>query len=162
LLWQYFPSRIDLYGSPQSEPKQGFALFELTPANEISPADTYQKTLSKCCIDPLRPPRLSECGPDHLVLTHVHRWRPFRKELWNGFERSRFCGWYESPSPGWAAISRQESPWARSAEFVMRQPEDPMGGFGTHSFAFSNLRRSSTQECAYPLGLVFRANFWVL
>jgi hypothetical protein len=63
LLWQYFPSRIGLYCSPQSEPKQGFALFELTPANEISPADTYQKTLSKCCIDPLRSPNLSGLRP---------------------------------------------------------------------------------------------------
>jgi hypothetical protein len=62
LLWQYFPSRIDLYGSPPSEPKQGFALFELTPANEISPADTYRRTLSKCCIDPLRPPDISGLG----------------------------------------------------------------------------------------------------
>jgi hypothetical protein len=40
LPWQYFPSKIDLYGSPQSEPKQGFALFELTPANEISLVDS--------------------------------------------------------------------------------------------------------------------------
>jgi hypothetical protein len=36
-----------------------FDLFELKPANEISFLDSYKKTLSKCCVDPLRPPRLS-------------------------------------------------------------------------------------------------------
>ena len=62
LIWCHFLSRIDLYGSTQSEPKQGFVLFELTPANEISLVDSYTKTLSKCCIDPLRPPVFSETG----------------------------------------------------------------------------------------------------
>jgi len=32
----------------------------LTPANEISFLDSYKKTLSKCCNDPLRPPLFSE------------------------------------------------------------------------------------------------------
>jgi len=41
---------------------RAFDLFELTPANEIAFLDSYKKTLSKCCIDPLRPPSLSECG----------------------------------------------------------------------------------------------------
>ena len=41
---------------------RAFVWFELTPANEISFLDPYKKTLSKCCIDPLRPPLLSECG----------------------------------------------------------------------------------------------------
>ena len=40
---------------------RAFVLFELTPANEISLLDSYKKTLSKCCNDPLRPPLLSEC-----------------------------------------------------------------------------------------------------
>src|ERR1700757_1978257 len=35
-------------------------LFELTPANKICLLDSYKKTLSKCCVDPLRPPRLDE------------------------------------------------------------------------------------------------------
>jgi hypothetical protein len=48
--------------SPQSEPKQGFVSFESTPTNEISPVDSYKRTLSTCCVDPLRPPDLSECG----------------------------------------------------------------------------------------------------
>jgi len=62
LIGQYFPKRTDLYGSTQSEPKQGFVWFESAPANEISLVDSYKKTLSKCCIDTLRPPGLSECG----------------------------------------------------------------------------------------------------
>jgi formate hydrogenlyase transcriptional activator len=40
-------------------------LFELTPANEISLLDTCKRTLSKCCVDPLRPPRLSGVSPTH-------------------------------------------------------------------------------------------------
>jgi hypothetical protein len=42
-----------------------FDLFELTPANGTGFLDFYGKTLSKCCIDPLRPPGFSECenGP---------------------------------------------------------------------------------------------------
>ena len=39
---------------------RAFVLSELTPANEISFLDSYKKTLSKCCNDPLRPPRLSD------------------------------------------------------------------------------------------------------
>jgi hypothetical protein len=33
--------RIDPYGCTQSEPKQGFVLFQLTPENEISLVDYY-------------------------------------------------------------------------------------------------------------------------
>jgi hypothetical protein len=49
-----------MYGSTQSKPKQGFVSFESVPSIEISLAGSYKKTLSKCCIDPLRPPALSE------------------------------------------------------------------------------------------------------
>jgi hypothetical protein len=41
---------------------RAFDLFELTPANEISFLDSYRKTLSKCCVDPLRPPHFSGTG----------------------------------------------------------------------------------------------------
>jgi hypothetical protein len=41
---------------------RAFVLSELTPANEISFLDFYKKTLSKCCNDPLRPPRFSGLG----------------------------------------------------------------------------------------------------
>jgi hypothetical protein len=34
----------------------------LMAANEISLLDPYERTLGKCCNDPLRPPGLSECG----------------------------------------------------------------------------------------------------
>jgi hypothetical protein len=34
----------------------------LTPGNKISSLGSYQKALSRCCNDPLRPPGLSECG----------------------------------------------------------------------------------------------------
>ena len=44
LIRQYFPSRIYLYGSTQSEPKQGSVPFESTLANEISLVDSYKKT----------------------------------------------------------------------------------------------------------------------
>ncbi len=39
-----------------------FVLFELMPANEISFLGSYKKTLSKCCIDPLRPPDFTGLG----------------------------------------------------------------------------------------------------
>ena len=41
---------------------RAFVLFKFTPENEISFLDSYEKTLSKCCNDPLRPPGLPECG----------------------------------------------------------------------------------------------------
>jgi hypothetical protein len=41
---------------------RAFDLLELTPANEISIRGNKKKTLSKCCVDPLRPPGLSEYG----------------------------------------------------------------------------------------------------
>jgi hypothetical protein len=61
LICQHFSSRVDLYGRTQSEPKQGSVPFESTLANEITLVDSYKKTSSKCCNDPLRPPRFS--GP---------------------------------------------------------------------------------------------------
>src|ERR1700686_1598273 len=42
---------------------RAFVLFELTPASEISLLDPYERTLGKCCVDPLRAPRLSGFGP---------------------------------------------------------------------------------------------------
>jgi hypothetical protein len=51
LISQSCPLRIDFYCSTQSEPKQGFVLFELTRANEISLSDSYKKSLSECCIN---------------------------------------------------------------------------------------------------------------
>jgi len=39
-----------------------FDLFDLTPAEETSVADTYKRVLRRCCVDPLSPPGLSECG----------------------------------------------------------------------------------------------------
>jgi hypothetical protein len=53
LIWQYFPSRIDLYGSRELEPKQGSVLFESKLANEITFVDSFKKTSNKCCIDRL-------------------------------------------------------------------------------------------------------------
>jgi hypothetical protein len=35
---------------------RAFVLIALTPASEISLVDSYNKTLSKCCIEPLSPP----------------------------------------------------------------------------------------------------------
>ena len=35
---------------------RAFVLFELTPGNEISLLDPYERTLGKCCNDPLSPP----------------------------------------------------------------------------------------------------------
>jgi hypothetical protein len=40
LIQRYFPKRIDMNGSTQSEPKQGFVLFDLPPASEISLLDS--------------------------------------------------------------------------------------------------------------------------
>jgi hypothetical protein len=36
-----------------------FVLFELTPVNEISLLNPQERSLGKCCIEPLRPPRFS-------------------------------------------------------------------------------------------------------
>jgi hypothetical protein len=53
---------FDLDGSTQSKPKQGFCFVELTATNEISLLDPYERALGKCCVDPLRPPRLAGLG----------------------------------------------------------------------------------------------------
>src|ERR1700686_1266425 len=50
---------------------RAFVLFEVTPANEISLLDLYERTLGKCCTDPLRPPVLSECGPNRMFSTAI-------------------------------------------------------------------------------------------
>jgi hypothetical protein len=49
-----------MYGSTQSEPKQGSVLFESTLANEITLVDSYKKASSKCCIDRLSSHRFSD------------------------------------------------------------------------------------------------------
>jgi hypothetical protein len=55
----------------------------LTPGNKISFLGSYQKALTRCCNDPLRPPRLSECvnrslgGKSHIPIRPFHRtWPP--------------------------------------------------------------------------------------
>jgi hypothetical protein len=49
-----------------------FDFLEVMPANEIMFLDFYKKTLSECCIDPLRPPgSSSECGPRPMLLYHL-------------------------------------------------------------------------------------------
>jgi hypothetical protein len=53
LIQQCFPSRIDLHGVLNQNLNRAFVLFELTQANEIRLVDACQKTLTKCCIDPL-------------------------------------------------------------------------------------------------------------
>jgi hypothetical protein len=55
---------------------RAFDLFELTPATEIRFLDSHKKTLSKCCIDPLRPPAFSETGflrSDEIPTYRKHR-----------------------------------------------------------------------------------------
>jgi hypothetical protein len=47
---------------------RAFDLFELRPANEISSLDSYKKTLSKRCVDPLRPPDLLGLGAVYVFL----------------------------------------------------------------------------------------------
>jgi hypothetical protein len=37
-------------------------LVELTPANKIGFLDSCKNTLSKCCVDPLRPPDFTGLG----------------------------------------------------------------------------------------------------
>lgn len=44
------------------ERKQGFVLSDLTPANDFSFLNSYEKNLGKCCIDRLRPPGFSVTG----------------------------------------------------------------------------------------------------
>jgi len=61
---------------------RGFVLFELTPANEISVLDPYERTLGRCCIDPLRPPGLSECGNPPKAVSAVHFWRHFFQSIY--------------------------------------------------------------------------------
>jgi hypothetical protein len=39
---------------------RAFVLFELKEAKEFSLLEPYERTLDKCCIDPLRPPGLSD------------------------------------------------------------------------------------------------------
>jgi len=53
---------MDLYGSPQLEPKQGSVLLESKLANEISFVDSFEKASSKCCIDRLSWHDLSGLG----------------------------------------------------------------------------------------------------
>jgi hypothetical protein len=47
LIRQCFPKRIDLYGGTQSEPTQGFVLFELGATNEIGLVDSFNNEDSK-------------------------------------------------------------------------------------------------------------------
>jgi hypothetical protein len=50
------------------------------PVNEISLLDTYERILGKCCIDPLRPPRLS--GPtSEEPASHVESGQPRNSKM---------------------------------------------------------------------------------
>ena len=81
LIQQYFPKKIDLYGSAQSEPKPGFVLRELLPASEISLVNSYKKLFSRCCVDPMRPPRFS--GAIFVRSISVKALAPMRARGWS-------------------------------------------------------------------------------
>jgi hypothetical protein len=54
----------------------------LTPANEISLPDSYKRTLSKRCIDPLRPPDFLGLGCNQESLTSRIQERRWNRLNW--------------------------------------------------------------------------------
>jgi hypothetical protein len=53
LIWQYFPSRIDLYGSTQSEPKQGFVLFDIDARERNQPRSLLEEDFEQVLQRPI-------------------------------------------------------------------------------------------------------------
>src|SRR5712664_3441089 len=59
LIRQCFPGRSDLFGCTRSKPSQGSVPADLTLASDLAFVFNANRVLPECCVDPLRPPRLS-------------------------------------------------------------------------------------------------------
>src|SRR5713226_5008976 len=59
LIRQCFPGRSDLFGCPRSKPSQGSVPADLTLASDLAFVFNASRVRLECCVDPLRPPRLS-------------------------------------------------------------------------------------------------------
>src|SRR6266566_6627826 len=64
LIRQYFPGRSDLFGCPRSKPSQGSVPADLTLASDLAFVFNASRVRLECCVDPLRPPRLSGLGSE--------------------------------------------------------------------------------------------------
>ena len=62
LIRQCFPGRSDLFGCPRSKPIQGSVPADLTLASDLAFVFNASRVRLECCVDPLRPPRLSGLG----------------------------------------------------------------------------------------------------
>src|SRR6266850_2595679 len=60
LIRQCFPGRSDLFGCPRSKPSQGSVPADLTLASDLAFVFDASRVRLECCVDPLRPPILSE------------------------------------------------------------------------------------------------------
>src|ERR1700693_369768 len=75
---------------------RAFVLSELTPANEISLLDPYERTLGKCCNDPLRPPPFSgesslPCAQHKFSAGSRCKYAKFRSSVEASTASIRFC-----------------------------------------------------------------------
>jgi len=59
LIRQCFPGRSDLFGCARSKPSPGSVPADLTLASDLAFVFNASRDRRECCVDPLRPPRLS-------------------------------------------------------------------------------------------------------
>ena len=64
LIRQCFPGRSDLFGCSRSKPGQGSVPTDLTLASDLAFVFNASRVRLECCVDPLRPPRLSGHRPE--------------------------------------------------------------------------------------------------
>jgi hypothetical protein len=67
----------------------------LTPGNKISFLGSYQKALTRCCNDPLRPPGISDCRPSFPIEFRrpFHLFRQYRPALMARWVLGRSGDW---------------------------------------------------------------------
>jgi hypothetical protein len=80
---QCFPGRSDQFGCARSKPSQGSVPADLTLASDLTFVFNTNRVRLECCIDPLRPPRLSGLTEDKRIFSRssinalvVRRYRP--------------------------------------------------------------------------------------
>jgi hypothetical protein len=67
LIRQCFPRRSDLFGWTRSKPSQGSVPADLTLASDLAFVFNPSRVRPKCCVDPLRPPRLPGLSSELVV-----------------------------------------------------------------------------------------------
>ena len=104
LIRHYFPCRIDLFGCTRSKPSQGSVPADLNQRAILAFVFNARWVRAECCVDPLRPPRLSGVRLDWELRAGPRRPIFLGKAIWGTVMRLRGVFVLAAGLPFWTYI----------------------------------------------------------